>query len=80
MELVKDEQAPQLDVNQLKEIHDIYAATAEILAHRVAFYHEEFDGVKKMISFYKAILADYRAKIEALEPKKVETDGQAKES
>jgi archaellum component FlaC len=57
------------NIDELKKVHDYYAATIQILRSRVQFYFEEFEGVQELNMFYSKLIQDIRSDIEALEPK-----------
>lgn len=66
----------QSEIQKLKEAHDYYVTTVEILSQRIQFYAEEFDAVKNMIAFFKQMAMDLRLKIQSMEPTKEAIDGQ----
>lgn len=67
------------EIDQLKKAHDLYVTTVQILTQRVQFYAEEFDAVKQLVEFHKALAKDLNEKIKALEPKEEPVDGEKAE-
>ena len=62
-------QSQDITLEQLKEIHDYYVVTIQILTQNTQHYFEEFEYIDKLVKFYKAILLDTKSKIDALTPK-----------
>jgi len=62
-------QSQDITLEQLKEIHDYYVVTIQILTQNTQHYFEEFEYIDRLVKFYKAILLDTKSKIDALTPK-----------
>lgn len=60
-----------VELNKLKEIHDYYLCTLQILNTK-QFYFEEFVAIQDLYKFHQACRADVLAKINELAPKKEE--------
>ena len=66
------ETAKAISLEQMKRVHDHYVMTLQILTQKCQFFHEEFQAVNDLITFYRAMVKAQRENIEALEPKKEE--------
>jgi hypothetical protein len=52
----------------LKEAHDLVASAVQVLTTRVQYYHEEFEGMTKVVGFLRTTRDEYRKEIELIEP------------
>ena len=57
------------ELSTLKKTHDYYATIAHVFKTRVQWYHEEFEGVKELISFAELMCSKIKSDIDVLEPK-----------
>jgi len=71
--IIKPKDTEEVDIKKLKEIHDFYVCTLQILTTK-QFYFEEMEAVKGLVDFYKQCRLDIFKKIEELEPKEEKTE------
>lgn len=56
------------DLHSLKVAHDMHATVVHMLKTRFQFFHEEFEGIQRLVAFYGALRDQLIAKIEEIEP------------
>lgn len=59
-------ESEKVDIKKLKEIHDIYVCTLQILTTK-QFYFEELEAVKGLIEFYQKCRLDVFNNINEIE-------------
>lgn len=73
MSEAQDKEALQAsNLNALKQSHDLFATAIQVLTTRVQYFHEEFEGIQKVVSFLRVLRQQTQNDIEKIEPPKPE--------